>query len=177
MNCLRTHKVRRAGARRDLSNREWRWVKEERKKRVTRQGTRGEAKAGGVGRHYSTPRTFCGAVPGVIKRAIGPELQLNTSAQRCDSCHGAAQNKQAGGRCQETGAALCRLHKHTSSQLRRSQSSSCAWRFGHKQDVWLDDNVSAVRLMLNRWEALKCRQCTDVVFREASRVQEHWTKS
>lgn len=36
------------------------------------------------------------------ERAIGPERQLNTSGQRCDSSHGAAQNKQAAGCCQET---------------------------------------------------------------------------
>lgn len=33
---------------------------------------------------------------------MGPEQQLNTSGQRCDSSRGAARNKQAVGCCQET---------------------------------------------------------------------------
>ena len=37
-----------------------------------------------------------------MERAIGPEQQLNTSGQRCDSSHGAAWTKQAVGCCQET---------------------------------------------------------------------------
>lgn len=78
------------------------------------------------------------------ERTREPERQL--TAQRCDSSHGAAQHKQAGGCCQETELPCADLtHVVTAEAVIISQP--CDQCFRQKQEGWFGDALSAVHPM------------------------------
>lgn len=75
------------------------------------------------------------------ERATEPERQL--TLQRCDSSHGAAQHKQAGGCCQETELPSADFtHVVTAEAVVISQP--CDRCFRQKQEGWFGDALSAV---------------------------------